>query len=96
LLQGYSSALKALEHDLKHLSLLRIHVRGFEVVNAKYAILELSDVFLEKVSASGVHASWSIRSFGMIEAIDIEARLGHIAFSRSACSEQVPELAWRG
>lgn len=49
--EGHTSILKTLVHDLQELSLLWIHVGGFEIVDAEEAILELAKVFVDKVSA---------------------------------------------
>jgi hypothetical protein len=54
LIQCYPGALKRLKHNLEELSLLRIHCRSLAVIDAEELVIELSNVVLEKVSASSL------------------------------------------
>jgi hypothetical protein len=54
LIQCYPGAFKRLKHNFEELRLLRIHRRSLAVIDAEKLVIELSNVVLEKVSASNL------------------------------------------
>lgn len=57
---------------------------GFEIVDAKEAILEITNFFIDEITAFGIQTAGTLSSIGMIEAVDIESRLWYIALCRTA------------
>lgn len=68
-----SSTFKTLITDLEKLALLRVHVRSFDIVDAKEAVIETSDVLFEEVPTPGVHATWTL-GVRMVKGVDVPAR----------------------
>lgn len=71
-LQCSAGTLKALVADLQEFSLLRIHVRRFQIVDPEEAVVELPDIVLDEVAAFGIHATGPL-AVGMVEALDVPA-----------------------
>lgn len=64
--------LEALKYDLEQFSLLGIHVSCLEIVDAEKAILELANVFFQKIAALHRHATRTVHALRVIKAPDIE------------------------
>jgi hypothetical protein len=54
LIQCYPGAFKRLKHNFEEFPLLRNHRRSLAVIDAKKLVVEMSNVVLEKVSASSL------------------------------------------
>lgn len=64
-------ALEAFQDHLEQLTLLWVHIRGFEVVNTEKVVVELAYVFVDEVAAGHICATAAIAALWMVEAIDI-------------------------
>jgi hypothetical protein len=93
-LHGGTGALERLIDNLQKLSLLRIHVGGLEVVDAKEAIVEVAQIFVDEVSTWDVGASTAL-SIGVVETLQVISLLGNRALCRLGVDEEVPECRWR-
>lgn len=69
-LHGGARALQALVDDLQKLSLLWVHVRGFEVVDAKEAVVELAHIVLDEVTTRDIHATAAV-GIGVVIALNV-------------------------
>ena len=49
--EGNTSILKTLIYDFQQFTLLRVHISGFDVVNAEKAVFELTQIFMNEVAA---------------------------------------------
>ena len=88
--------LKALKHNLKQFSLLRVHVCCLKVVDAEKAIVKFANIILQKVAALCRHTAGAVHALWVIEAVDIESRYGNVALGGSALGNQVPKLTRGG
>jgi hypothetical protein len=90
--ERHTGALKALVHDLEQLALLGVHGARLPVVDSKELIVKVSDVLVEEVAAVAPGSRWLIL-IAMV-AVDVEARVWHMALGAAALYEKVPQLWW--
>lgn len=64
-------ALEAFQDHLEQLALLRIHIRGFEVVYTEKVVVEPAYVFIDEVAAGHIRATATTAALWVVEAIDI-------------------------
>lgn len=55
-----------------------------EIVDSEKGVLELTDIFIEKIATLRVHASIAFVTLRVVESIDIESRGGDPAIGRSS------------
>jgi len=72
LLKRHSCRLKTFECYFQELSLLGIHVLGFEVVDTEELIIKRSKITLDEVAPCGVNACW-VLSVVVIERVLVES-----------------------
>lgn len=90
-LKRSASTLETLVADFEKFTLLGIHEGRFDVVDSKEAIVEVSNVFIEEVSALGVHASRTLK-IGVVERVDVPSGTRNIALARLLCHQEFPEI----
>lgn len=69
--QARSRTLQTLKDDLEELALLRVHIRGLEVVDAEEVVVELANVLVDKVAAGHIGAAAVVAALGVVEAVDV-------------------------
>lgn len=90
LLNWYTSILKAFVGNFQELTLLRVHISGFHVVDAEEAVFEFSQILMDEIAATHAHATDLFSSFGVMEGIDVPALWWHIALTGSLLQQQIP------
>lgn len=89
--QSDACAFKALKANFEELSLLRVHVRGLEIIDTEEGIIEGSQVVFEEVSTSAVDAT-RIVWVRVMEALGIEARAWNIAVTATSVNQEIPKF----
>lgn len=84
LLKGNSSALKTFEDHLEELPLLWIHILGFHIIDSEETVLEITYIFVDKVTAYRIETTRPLSAVWMVEAIDIESRLWNLPLAGPA------------
>lgn len=70
--EGDTSILKTLVYDFQQFTLLGVHIRGFDVVDAEKAVFELTQIFVNKVAAVLLRVRRSALPFGVVYNISKE------------------------
>ena len=83
LVERHACTFPAFVYGLEQLSLLRVHRHSFAVVYPEEFIFELSNVPIQKVSSSRIHAAWPIDPILVIEGVDIESRTWYVTLPRT-------------
>lgn len=92
---GGARALEAFQDRLEQLSLLRIHICGFEVVDTEKIIIEVADVLVDEVAAGHVGAAAAIAALWMVIAIDIVSVRWNRSLSGLLVDNKLPETFGR-
>ena len=87
---GRSRALKAFEDDFEQLALLRVHVRGLEVIDAEEAVVKLTHVLVQEIAALNVHGA-AAAAVRVVEGFAVVAFGRYRAMGRPLMHQEVPE-----
>lgn len=91
IVHGYACIFKAFKDNLKQLTLLRVHIRRLEVVDAEEAIIELAYVFLQEIATIRVDYT-SPRCFGIVKPLNIKPINGYRALGRLLLGYEIPKV----
>ncbi len=95
ILQRQPGVFEALKDHFEQFSLLWVHVRSLEVIDAEEGVLKRPDVFVDKIASSCVQTARAI-AVRVVEPIDIEPGGREPTLGRSSRSQEVPELGAGG
>lgn len=68
---GGTRALETFVRDFEQVSLLRVHVRGFHVVDSEKVVIKLANVLVDEVSTGNIGATAAVAALGVVKPFNV-------------------------